>query len=111
LGVRQHIVIPETQNLKPVGNHYVGPSEVVLASQIVLPAVEFDDQAEFETGEIGKIAGDWMLTAEAQPLQTTRAQVNVENLLDARYYGTSHGNNNIMPGAPRSIRASLAVTP
>jgi catecholate siderophore receptor len=40
-----------------------------------------------------------------------RAQVNVENLLDARYYGTSHGNNNIMPGAPRSIRVSLAVTP
>lgn len=38
-----------------------------------------------------------------------RAQVNVENLLDARYYATSHGNNNIMPGAPRTLRMSLGV--
>jgi catecholate siderophore receptor len=38
-----------------------------------------------------------------------RAQVNVENLLDARYYGTSHGNNNIMPGASRTVRVSLAA--
>ena len=40
------------------------------------------------------------------PLQT-RAQLNVENLLDARYYPTSHGNNNIMPGASRTLRLSL----
>jgi catecholate siderophore receptor len=26
-----------------------------------------------------------------------RAQVNLENVLDARYFATSHGNNNIMP--------------
>jgi catecholate siderophore receptor len=38
-----------------------------------------------------------------------RAQVNVENLLDRRYYGTSHGNNNIMPGAPRTVRVSLST--
>ena len=36
-----------------------------------------------------------------------RAQVNVENLLDERYYATSHGNNNIMPGAPRTVRLTL----
>ena len=40
------------------------------------------------------------------PLQT-RAQLNVENLFDTRYYATSHGNNNIMPGAPRTVRLSL----
>jgi catecholate siderophore receptor len=38
-----------------------------------------------------------------------RAQVNVENLLDARYYATSQGNNNIMPGAPRTLRLTLTV--
>ena len=38
-----------------------------------------------------------------------RAQVNLENLLDERYYGTSHGNNNIMPGAPRTVRVSLTT--
>ncbi|HEU4723479.1 MAG TPA: TonB-dependent siderophore receptor [Gemmatimonadaceae bacterium] len=40
------------------------------------------------------------------PLRT-RAQLNVENLLDTRYYPTSHGNNNIMPGASRTLRLSL----
>ena len=37
------------------------------------------------------------------------AQVNVENLFDERYYATSHGNNNIMPGAPRTVRLSLTT--
>lgn len=37
------------------------------------------------------------------------AQVNVENLLDTKYYGTSHGNNNIMPGAPRLLRVSVTA--
>ena len=37
------------------------------------------------------------------------AQLNVENLLDERYYPTSHGNNNILPGAPRTVRISLTT--
>ena len=43
--------------------------------------------------------------------QNIEAQLNVENLLDERYYPTSHGNNNIGPGAPRTLIVSLAVTP
>jgi catecholate siderophore receptor len=39
------------------------------------------------------------------------AQVNVENLFDERYYATSQGNNNIMPGATRTLRISLTATP
>ncbi|AMW05757.1 TonB-dependent receptor [Gemmatimonas phototrophica] len=39
------------------------------------------------------------------------AQLNVENLADSRIYATSHGNNNIMPGAPRTFRVTLGVTP
>lgn len=39
----------------------------------------------------------------------SRAQVNVENLLDRRYYATSQGNNNIMPGAPRSLRLGIST--
>jgi catecholate siderophore receptor len=42
---------------------------------------------------------------------TLGAQINVENLLDEQYYATSHGNNNIMPGAPRTIRFSLMLRP
>jgi catecholate siderophore receptor len=37
------------------------------------------------------------------------AQVNVENLFDEKYYPTSHGNNNILPGAPRTVRLSLTT--
>ncbi|MGH7720139.1 MAG: TonB-dependent receptor, partial [Gemmatimonadaceae bacterium] len=40
-----------------------------------------------------------------------RAQLNVENLLDERYYATSHGNDNIMPGASRTLRVSVTATP
>ena len=38
-----------------------------------------------------------------------RLQVNLENLLDETYYATSHGNNNIMPGSPSTLRVSLTA--
>jgi catecholate siderophore receptor len=37
------------------------------------------------------------------------AQVNVENLLDRRYFLFSNGNNNITPGSPRALRVSLTT--
>jgi len=37
------------------------------------------------------------------------AQVNIENLLNVRYYPTSQGNNNIMPGAPRTLRIAAVL--
>jgi len=38
-----------------------------------------------------------------------RAQVNVENLFDEEYFITSHSNNNISPGSPRALRASMTA--
>jgi catecholate siderophore receptor len=38
-----------------------------------------------------------------------RLQVNVENVFDKSYYITSNGNNNISPGSPRAVRASLSA--
>ncbi|HEX6750589.1 MAG TPA: TonB-dependent siderophore receptor [Longimicrobium sp.] len=38
-------------------------------------------------------------------------QVNVENVFDQRYFATSQGNNNIMPGATRTLRLSLTAHP
>ena len=38
-------------------------------------------------------------------------QLNVENVFDEEYFPTSHGNNNIMPGAGRTFRISLTTTP
>jgi catecholate siderophore receptor len=36
-------------------------------------------------------------------------QVNVENLTNALYFPTAHNDNNITPGAPRNVRASLTA--
>lgn len=36
-----------------------------------------------------------------------RAQINIENVLDRRYIATADNNNNISPGAPRTIRAQV----
>jgi catecholate siderophore receptor len=51
----------------------------------------------------------WRLDAAAYvPLtRGIRLQVNLENVLDEKYYATSHGNNNIMPGSPRAVRVSV----
>jgi catecholate siderophore receptor len=38
-----------------------------------------------------------------------RGQVNVENLLDSRYYAAANSNNNITPGAPRALRVTLVA--
>jgi catecholate siderophore receptor len=38
-----------------------------------------------------------------------RAQVNVENVFDQRYFITSHSNNNISPGSPRAARVSVTA--
>jgi catecholate siderophore receptor len=35
------------------------------------------------------------------------AQLNVENILGARYFATANGDNNLAPGAPRTVKASL----
>ncbi|KAB1071671.1 TonB-dependent receptor [Methylobacterium planeticum] len=39
----------------------------------------------------------------------TRAQLNIENIFDRRYIYTADNNNNITPGAPRTIRAQVIV--
>jgi catecholate siderophore receptor len=51
------------------------------------------------------------VAAYATLSRNVRVQLNVENLFDTRYYGTSHGNNNIMPGASRTVRASVTAAP
>ena len=38
-----------------------------------------------------------------------RAQLNLENVFDERYYPLAHNNNNITPGSPRTIRLSLTT--
>jgi catecholate siderophore receptor len=39
----------------------------------------------------------------------SRLQLNVENLSSTGYYATAQGNNNILPGAPRTVRLSVTA--
>ena len=43
------------------------------------------------------------------PSDRLHLQLNVENLLDERYYPNAHNNNNITPGSPLAVRASVAM--
>ncbi len=38
-----------------------------------------------------------------------RAQLNVENVFDTRYFPTAHSNSNITPGSPRAFRLSVTA--
>ncbi len=40
-----------------------------------------------------------------------RAQLNVENIFDVRYFPTANSNNNITPGSPRTARMVWTVQP
>jgi catecholate siderophore receptor len=44
------------------------------------------------------------------PHERLRMQLNVENLLDERYYPNAHNNNNITPGSPPALRASVTAS-
>ena len=41
--------------------------------------------------------------------QKIRAQINVDNVLNTRYYFTADNNNNITPGAPRTVGVSVTT--
>ena len=76
-----------------VGVVHQGESFAAIDNTVTLPAFTRLDGAAFVTLS-----------------DNLKLQANVENVLDARYYPTSHGNNNIMPGAPRTLRMSLTAT-
>ena len=44
------------------------------------------------------------------PNERLRMQLNVENILDERYYPNAHNNNNITPGSPPAVRATVTAS-
>ena len=40
-------------------------------------------------------------------MRGVEAQINVENILGTDYFPMTNGDNNIAPGAPRSVKAQL----
>jgi catecholate siderophore receptor len=43
----------------------------------------------------------------ANVTENVKAQLNVQNLFDRKYYSTANSNNNITPGAPRTFLVTL----
>jgi catecholate siderophore receptor len=64
-----------------------------ISNQVVLPGY-----ARFDAAAFYKLA------------RGIEAQVNVENLFGAGYFPTTNGDNNIVPGAPTTARATLRLT-
>ncbi len=76
-----------------LGIIYQSASFATLDNQVELPAFTRADGAIYYTFDGGK----------------TRLALNVENLLDKKYFPTADGNNNISPGAPRNARLTLST--
>jgi len=45
----------------------------------------------------------------ANVTEDVRLQLNVQNLFDTEYYATAHSNNNITPGAPRTVWVTMTA--
>ncbi len=76
-----------------IGGGWVSQSRVYTSfdNRVVLPGyTRFDAMAYYKQGKY-------------------RVSLNVGNLFDVRYYATANGDNQIMPGAPRSVDLSLAI--
>jgi catecholate siderophore receptor len=65
--------------------------------------VKLPDFTRVDAAIYGKLDPSW---TPAQ-IKSLRWQVNVENIFNTRYYATADSNNNISPGSPRAVRASL----
>ena len=44
------------------------------------------------------------------PSERLSMQLNIENLLDERYYPNAHNNNNITPGSPLAVRVGVTAS-
>ena len=58
--------------------------------------------------DVRETADEFLITASLPG--GVQAQVNVENLFGAHYFATANSDNNIAPGAPRSVKATLGYS-
>jgi len=81
--VAEDIVVPEPQNLETMRGQHIGAHAVapLPARGSMLPAVQLDDQAEFDTGEVSKVGGHWVLAPKPQAAQPATTQVVPEPVL------------------------------
>lgn len=62
-----------------------------------IPNVELPSYTRVDAAVFWKIDRNW------------KAQLNVENIFDEKYYTNAYNNNNITPGSPRAVRVGLRM--
>jgi catecholate siderophore receptor len=77
-----------------LGLIYQSSSFAAVDNTVTLPAFTRADGAVYYAFREGK----------------SRLALNVENLLDRKYFPTVDGNNNISPGSPRAVRLTLLTS-
>lgn len=75
-----------------VGVYHQSRSFTSISNTAILPAFTRVDAAAF-----------FKLTPQIE------AQINVENLLNSDYFSSAYNDNNIMPGAPTTVRATVRM--
>ena len=84
-----------------------GRRYAALDNSVTLPAFSrVDASVEWSPAALARRSGT---AGGAEWLRDVSVQLRAENLLNTRFYATSHGNNNIMPGTPRLLQLSLSV--
>jgi hypothetical protein len=81
--VGEDIVVPEPQNLEIMRGQHIGAHAVAPLPALgsMLSAVQLDDQAEFDTGEVSKVGGHRLLAPKPQAAQPATTQVVSEPVL------------------------------
>ncbi len=65
VGIAKHIVVPEAHDAKSLRFHERRAARVFRGIVIVLSAIDFDDELNFEANEVGDVRADWNLATEA----------------------------------------------
>lgn len=75
--VSECVVVPEPDHSITVRGEDIAAHCVVQLTdgRVVLPTIQFDDEADFQAGKIRKVGADRMLAAEAQAQEAPAAQV------------------------------------
>ena len=74
VGVCQYLIVPEPQNLEPVGFHALRTPLVLIGSLDVLAPIDLNNQLCLMRSEVGKIRANWHLAAKSNPANLAASQ-------------------------------------
>jgi hypothetical protein len=104
--IAQNVVVPVSQDAVAEGSESARAFGVVVLLCGVLASVQLDDDSRLRAGEIGDVAGDGDLPAEAEAIELALAQVLPERAR-RRWRGCAAGGRGV--SGPSWLRAPCRV--